>query len=73
MFFTCLTNGFTAVQNVALIFPMERPVFLREVNNNMYRVGPYFWSKVFAELPSGILMPIIQSAIIYFAIGFNVS
>ena len=28
--------AFNAIQNVILIFPDERPVFLREVNNNMY-------------------------------------
>jgi hypothetical protein len=28
--------GFTSLANVMMVFPDERPVFLREINNNMY-------------------------------------
>lgn len=63
--------SFNAIQNVILIFPDERPVFLREVNNNMYGVGPYFWAKVISELPFSILTPCIFGAIVYFACAMN--
>jgi len=56
---------------VILIFPDERPVFLREVNNNMYKVGPYFWAKVISELPFSILTPTIFGVIVYFTVGLN--
>jgi len=36
LFFMTMNCSFNAIQNVILIFPEERPVFLREVNNNMY-------------------------------------
>jgi ABC-2 type transporter len=55
LFFLCLNIGFTGVNNVALVFPVERPVFLREVNNNMYRVSAYFFSKVLTEIPASII------------------
>lgn len=54
-----------------MIFPDERPVFLREVNNNMYKVGPYFWAKVSSELPFSILMPSVFGCITYFSVGLN--
>jgi ABC-type multidrug transport system permease subunit len=60
-----------AIQNVILIFPDERPVFLREVNNNMYKVGPYFWAKISSELPFSIMMPSIFGCIVYFCVGLN--
>lgn len=60
-----------AIQNVILIFPDERPVFLREVNNNMYKVGPYFWAKISSELPFSILMPSTFGCIVYFTVGLN--
>ena len=60
-----------AIQNVILIFPDERPVFLREVNNNMYKVGPYFWAKVVCELPFSIMMPSVFGCIVYFCVGLN--
>lgn len=66
-----MNMSFNAIQNVILIFPDERPVFLREVNNNMYNATPYFWAKIFSELPFSILTPAIFGAIVYFPIGLN--
>ena len=63
--------SFNAIQNVILIFPDERPVFLREVNNNMYSTTPYFWAKVISEMPFSILVPAIFGCIVYYAIGYN--
>lgn len=62
--------SFNAIQNVILIFPDERPVFLREVNNNMYNCTPYFWAKVISELPFSIITPTIFACITYWCIGF---
>lgn len=66
-----MTIAFNAIQNIILIFPDERPVFLREVNNNMYSVSAYFFGKVIAELPVSILTPVIFGSITYFSIGLN--
>ena len=65
--------GFGGLNNVSLIFPCERPVFLREVNNNMYRVSAYFWAKVTTELPASVLMPTMMITIAYFSIGLNLN
>lgn len=66
-----MTIAFNAIQNIILIFPDERPVFLREVNNNMYSVTAYFFGKIIAELPASILTPTIFGCIVYFAIGLS--
>lgn len=71
LFFITMTIAFNAIQNTILIFPDERPVFLREVNNNMYTVSGYFFAKIIAELPVSILTPVIFGAIVYFAIGLS--
>lgn len=71
LFFMTMNVAFNAIQNVILIFPDERPVFLREVNNNMYAVGPYFWAKVFSELPFCILTPSLFGIIVYFTVQLN--
>lgn len=73
LFFVTMNISFNAIQNVILIFPDERPVFLREVNNNMYKVSPYFWAKVISELPFSIMTPVIFGCIVYYAIGYNPS
>ena len=66
-----MTISFNSIQNIILIFPDERPVFLREVNNNMYSVSAYFFGKVISEIPATILTPVIFGSIIYFSIGLN--
>ena len=71
LFFISMNIAFNAIQNVILIFPDERPVFLREVNNNMYKVSPYFWAKVISELPFSIMTPTIFGCIVYYAIGYT--
>ena len=37
----------------------------------MYTVSAYFFSKVFSELPIGILSPVLFGCISYWPIGFN--
>ena len=71
LFFMTMTIAFNSIQNIILIFPDERPVFLREVNNNMYSVSAYFFGKVIAELPASILTPVIYGSIVYFSIGLS--
>ena len=71
LFFLTLNGGFSALSNVSQIFPSERPVFLREVNNGMYRVSAYFWAKILSEFPAAIVIPLIQSAIVYWLVGLN--
>ena len=44
---------------------------MREVNNNMYSVNAYFWSKIMTELPAGIIGPLLYGGIIYFILGFS--
>ena len=66
-----MTMAYNAVQGVILVFPDERPVFLKEVNNNFYSASAYFFAKIFAELPATVLVPFIFGLISYFAIGLN--
>lgn len=66
---TCIT--FNAILATILLFPEERPVFLREAHNKMYTVSAYFFGKLLSELPSNIILPILNASILYFYIGLN--
>lgn len=66
-----MTMAFNAVQGVILVFPDERPVFLKEVNNNFYSAPAYFFAKIFAELPASALTPFVFGLICYYSIGLN--
>lgn len=69
--FIVMNAAFTSMQAGNTVFPMERPVFLREVNNGMYRVSTYFASKVVADAPLLVAQIGLQSALVYFLIGLN--
>ena len=71
LFFVCVNSGMSALANVGLVFPSERPVFLREVNNGMYRVSSYFWSKLFSEVPMSAFIPLLQGTLCFFGVGFD--
>ena len=71
MFFICTAISFNAIQGIILLFPEERPVFLREVNNKMYSVSAYFFGKLISEIPATIIAPILHASVIYFFVGLN--
>lgn len=62
---------FNAIQNIILLFPVEREVFLRERSNGMYNVTPYFLSKIAAEMPFNIIYPVLFGTVVYFPLLLN--
>ena len=73
---TCLYNSLIALTfinmvSVANIFCAEIPIFLREQQNNMYRIDMYFVTKQLAELPFFLVTPIVFNVIFYWMVGLN--
>ena len=62
---------FINMVSVANIFCAEIPIFLREQQNNMYRIDLYYVSKVLAELPLFLITPIVFNLIFYWMVGLN--
>jgi ABC-type multidrug transport system permease subunit len=71
LFFIAVASGFISLQYVILVFPHERPVFLREYESNMYSIGPYFLGRMIAEIPAGLIAPTIFGSVIYFIVKLN--
>lgn len=71
LFYALMVIGFGSVNNIVLLFPEERPIFLREVNNNMYSPSAYFFGKIISELPTSFLLPFIFGSIEYFALWYS--
>ncbi|ROT66059.1 putative protein white-like [Penaeus vannamei] len=70
--FLLLTQmSFSNTFGVVNAFCAELPVFLREHFNGIYRVDVYYLSKNVAELPFGIVLPLIFTSIMYFMVGMN--
>lgn len=71
IFFWLVGILMSSMFNTILVFQAERDVFLRENANQMYSLTAYYLSKNVIELPTTILIPGIQLAAIYWAIGFR--
>nr|QNH67900.1 ATP-binding cassette transporter subfamily G-like protein 1 [Brachionus rotundiformis] len=70
--FLFLTNtSFSNMFAVINTFPVEIPIFLREHQNGMYMVLPYYLSKIFVDLPKFILLPFIFITINYWMSNLN--
>ena len=62
---------FINMVSVANIFCSEIPIFVREQQNNMYRIEAYFVTKQLAELPVFLITPIVFNCIFYWMVGLN--
>lgn len=71
LIFSVMAMGFASTQNIVLLFPDERPIFLREVNNNMYTASAYFFGKVISEIPMSLILPTLFSLVIYWSLGLS--
>eukprot|EP00347_Sterkiella_histriomuscorum_P021229 403334750 len=73
LFFSTISTLFTHMQGNLLAFQEERPVFLREMANKMYHVGPYYTAKMVLDLPSLIIQPMTWTIIVYFGVGLSIT
>jgi ABC-type multidrug transport system ATPase subunit/ABC-type multidrug transport system permease subunit len=62
---------FALSQPIILLFPLERPIFLREYSVRMYSIIPYFISKMITEIPMAFIQTSFILLINYFLIGFQ--
>lgn len=66
-----ISSMFGSAQPVMLMFPFERPMFLREYSTGTYSCFAYFTGKVVIELPLTLLQTIVQYILIYFLVDLQ--
>jgi ATP-binding cassette, subfamily G (WHITE), eye pigment precursor transporter len=71
LFFIILDILFQAMVPIALVFPSERAVFLKEENSKMYGVFSYFMSRNIVDIPFLVILPAIYSLVTYWMVGLN--
>ena len=71
LFFNVINSIGGTFQAQLLLFPLERPVFIKNYKENLYGVMSYFSAKIISELPFQIAVTSIYCCIIYFVIPFN--
>lgn len=69
MFFAILFLAFANAMPTVLTFPLEMVTFLKERRNAWYGTGTYYFSKLFADTPFQIMIPIIFCAISWTSTG----
>jgi len=73
MFFFSVNQCMMSLMGVTSVFPLERPLFLRETQNGYYRVSTYYLSKTFSDLPFQIIFPVIFCTIVYWMMDLRPS
>ena len=63
--------GVLSLQPILLLFPSERPRFVREFATGTYGAGPYFWSKLFTEVPMTFITALLTFLIAYWLMGLR--
>jgi len=66
-----IASMFGSAQPVMLLFPFERPMFMREYSTGTYTAINYFISKTFIELPLTLAQSCAQWLLCYFLCGFR--
>ena len=66
-----LANVFSTTLPSLLVFPQERPVFLREYSTNHYSVVAYFMSRLTMEFIVTAVQVTVSTTITYFCVGFQ--
>ena len=69
-YFFMMANLMSSLASSIFIFQVERPLFLREVAEDMYSVEAYFVAKLVVDIPILLLVPFIFTLVVYFAIGY---
>lgn len=68
---SCINAAMTALTKTLNAFPREATIVGRERAKKLYNVGPYFASKLLAELPISAIFPAIFGAVVYPMAGLN--
>ncbi len=71
MFEVVMSIFMTSLTGVAVVFPLEKEVFLKERGSKMYGTGTYYLSKSVMDLPYVVVVPMLFVLICYWMIGFN--
>ena len=69
--FLSINAMFLSAQPMLLVFPQERPVFIREHISGTYGTFAYMLAKTLVDIPAGFLQAVISMVVSYWMVGFN--
>lgn len=54
-----------------IVFQGEKPIYIRERDSAMYKVWVYATTKLFAEMPILLLVPLVLNVMLYWVVGYE--
>ncbi|KAJ9472680.1 ABC transporter G family member 7 [Diplonema papillatum] len=69
--FCSINTMFLSALSTVLVFPAERPVFMREYVSGTYGSIPYLLSKTVVEIPASLVQTLLQYTPVYFLVGLQ--
>ncbi|XP_057765671.1 ABC transporter G family member 21 [Salvia miltiorrhiza] len=73
LFFFSIFWGFFPLFNAIFVFPLERPIIVRERSSGMYRLSSYYIARMVGDLPMELVLPTIFVTITYWMGGLKPS
>lgn len=70
IYFLCVMQMFLNFLPTVIVFQGEKPVFVRERAANMYEIWVYATTKMIAEIPIMLIVPLLLLIFVYPSIGF---
>jgi ABC-type multidrug transport system ATPase subunit len=71
IFYYSINHFLGIIFAAVLVFPMERPIFLREYASKLYGVTSYYLAKNLVETPLVLIVNFIYSLIIYYLVDLR--
>ena len=71
LFFISMNGMMSSMMGVLSTFGNERGTFVRDLENGLYGVGPYFLGKISCDGPSYILFPSMLVTVMYWTVGLQ--
>eukprot|EP01064_Diplonema_japonicum_P035635 TRINITY_DN7794_c2_g1_i1.p1 TRINITY_DN7794_c2_g1~~TRINITY_DN7794_c2_g1_i1.p1 ORF type:complete len:612 (+),score=62.74 TRINITY_DN7794_c2_g1_i1:46-1881(+) len=69
--FFAINGMFLSAQPQLLVFPMERPVFIREYTVGTYGTAAYFIAKTCVDIPASFVQQLLSTVVMYFIIDLQ--
>jgi hypothetical protein len=71
LFFCSIAAFMGQLGSIALVFPRDLCVCIKERNAEMYSIGPYFISRIVMEIPFILVMSLIFILIVFWMVGLS--
>ncbi|CEL98098.1 unnamed protein product [Vitrella brassicaformis CCMP3155] len=71
IFFIVTNQSIMGIFGVLQVFPMERPIAMREHESGSYSTTAYFLCKILSNIPFQIIFPALFCSISYWMMGLN--